>query len=179
MAERITFADWLNGNRDLMFGWRVLGAAEKVEMGDQYFFDGEWKELVPLYRGYPCHAMQCIVRRRVSTESRKIWDDPMTDGTDFAHPAWWRGHDHAVAVFCQKVTDILDGKDCGAGVANAPWESVRRKLLVLRQLLLAVDRYLLASDTQGLHFNGQQIQKAYHSYKDLCKQDVTDDPTTV
>jgi hypothetical protein len=24
-------------------------------------------------------------------------DDPIFDGTDGAHPAWWRGHDHAAA----------------------------------------------------------------------------------
>ena len=27
-------------------------------------------------------------------------DDPELDGTDFAHPAWWRGHDAAVSHMC-------------------------------------------------------------------------------
>lgn len=52
-------------------------------------------------------------------------DDPECDGTDAAHPAYWRGHDHAVAVLCQKVAEILDGKDDGKGIASQPWEPVR------------------------------------------------------
>lgn len=59
------------------------------------------------------------------------WDDPELDATDFAHPAWWRGHDHTTAVFCSLVHDILDGKDDGRGVARAPWEPLRRRLLDL------------------------------------------------
>lgn len=58
-------------------------------------------------------------------------DDPAFDGTDLAHPAWWRGHDHTIAVVCQKLTEMLDGRDSGAGVANEPWEGVRRRILDL------------------------------------------------
>jgi hypothetical protein len=54
------------------------------------------------------------------------------DGTDAAHPAYWRGHDHAVATICLKITEILDGKDDGKGIASEPWEPVRRRLLALR-----------------------------------------------
>lgn len=60
-------------------------------------------------------------------------DDPECDGTDAAHPAYWRGHDHAVAVLCQKVTEILDGKDDGKGIASEPWEPVRRRLMSMRE----------------------------------------------
>lgn len=59
-------------------------------------------------------------------------DDSECDGTDAAHPAYWRGHDHAVAVLCQKITEILNGKDDGKGIASEPWEPVRRRLLALR-----------------------------------------------
>lgn len=31
-------------------------------------------------------------------------DDPIWDATDGAHPAWWRGHDHAA----QKMQEALD-----------------------------------------------------------------------
>ena len=58
-------------------------------------------------------------------------DDPECDGTDAAHPAYWRGHDHAVATICLKITEILDGKDDGKGIASEPWEPVRRRLLAL------------------------------------------------
>lgn len=56
-------------------------------------------------------------------------DHPELDATDGAHPAWWRGYDHAFAVVCQKVHEILDGKDAGHGVNNEPWHSTRRRLL--------------------------------------------------
>jgi hypothetical protein len=71
-------------------------------------------------------------------------DDPELDATDFAHPAWWRGHEHAAAVFCQKANAILDGKDDGKGVANDPWETTRRRLLALRQTTLE----LVDADTE-------------------------------
>ena len=48
---------------------------------------------------------------------------------DEVNPAWWRGNDAAVAILCQKIHAILDGKDDGRGVANEPWESTRRRLL--------------------------------------------------
>jgi hypothetical protein len=60
-----------------------------------------------------------------------IPDDPELDGTDWAHPAWWRGHDHTTKVFCHLVTEILDGKDDGTGVNHEPWHTVRRRLLTL------------------------------------------------
>jgi hypothetical protein len=58
-------------------------------------------------------------------------DDVELDGTPFAHPAYWRGSDQAVASLCQLINQILDGRDNGHGVANEPWESTRRRLLSL------------------------------------------------
>jgi hypothetical protein len=65
-------------------------------------------------------------------------DHPELDATDGAHPAWWRGHEHTTAVFCQEINKILDGKDDGVGVANEPWESTRRRLL---ELMADVSRF--------------------------------------
>jgi hypothetical protein len=53
----------------------------------------------------------------------------MAQADDAGNPAWWRGHDEACTILCQKVHAILDGKDTGRGVANEPWESTRRRLL--------------------------------------------------
>jgi hypothetical protein len=78
------------------------------------------------------YAKQCI--RELESENtrlRKAYDDPELDATDGAHPAWWRGHDHTTKVFCQKVNEILDGKDSGHGTANEPWESTRRRIMEL------------------------------------------------
>lgn len=58
-------------------------------------------------------------------------DDPDADGTDNAHPAWWRGQDAAVAMLTHTINEILDGKDNGAGVMAEPLESLRRRLLAL------------------------------------------------
>jgi hypothetical protein len=58
-------------------------------------------------------------------------DDKELDGTDFAHPAYWRGHDAAIAGLCYRINLILDGKDTGKGVSQEPWESTRRRLLEL------------------------------------------------
>lgn len=55
------------------------------------------------------------------------------DATDYAYPAWWRGHDQTCAIFCRLVNDILDGKDVGRGVSNEPWEQVRCRLLELKR----------------------------------------------
>ena len=60
-------------------------------------------------------------------------DDPDLDATDFAHPAWWRGHEHTAVVFCQLVTDILDGKDTGGGFNYEPWHTLRRRLIKMVQ----------------------------------------------
>ncbi len=55
-------------------------------------------------------------------------DDPIFDGTDGAHPAWWRGHLHTADQHCKLTNEILDGKDADGGTANEPWESTRRRL---------------------------------------------------
>lgn len=83
-----------------------------------------------------------VYREQLPDGSVKLWekvssgemyelvpDDSELDATDGAHPAWWRGRDHAVNVLCQKINEILDGKDNGEGVSSEPWESTRRKLL--------------------------------------------------
>jgi hypothetical protein len=67
-------------------------------------------------------------------------DRPEMDGTDYAHPAWWRGHEQTTATFCQKVNDILDGKDDGSGVNHEPWGSLRRRLLAKARPHLEIER---------------------------------------
>ena len=69
-----------------------------------------------------------------------IIDDPGTDGTDYAHPAWWRGHDQTTFAFCQLVIEILEGRDAGHGFGHQPWEGVRRRLLSLMKELKELKR---------------------------------------
>lgn len=63
-------------------------------------------------------------------------DDPSLDATDQAHPAWWRGQDYAATTFCDLVHDVLDGCNDGLQegetVSVEPWESLRCRLVALR-----------------------------------------------
>ena len=63
-------------------------------------------------------------------EARK--DNKELDGTDAAHPAWWRGNDAGVSQVCEKINAILDGADV-FGTASEPWESTRRRVAEARK----------------------------------------------
>lgn len=65
-------------------------------------------------------------------EARK--DNDELDGTDAAHPAWWRGNDAGVAQVCAQINAILDGADV-FGTASEPWESTRRRVAEARKNL--------------------------------------------
>lgn len=59
-------------------------------------------------------------------------DDPELDATDYAHPAWWRGEEHAVEMLVHRMEKILDGKDSEAGImGHAGLEKVRRRIIEL------------------------------------------------
>jgi hypothetical protein len=64
-------------------------------------------------------------------EERLLPDNPVWDSTDYAHPAWWRGHQHTAEEFCRLVNEILDGKDDGRGFNYQPWHDTRRRILGL------------------------------------------------
>lgn len=72
-----------------------------------------------------------IDRLSKTLKELKDLDNPEYDGTDFAHPAYWRGHDKTATIFCQYVNEILDGKDDGSGWDYQPWHDTRRRLLNL------------------------------------------------
>jgi hypothetical protein len=84
-------------------------------------------------QNYPKVANNHIDYMEFADEFAASKDDPEADGTDFAHPAYWRGHDQATYILCQMINEILDGKDDGAGVSREPWESTRRRLLELAE----------------------------------------------
>lgn len=54
-------------------------------------------------------------------------DNPEWDGTDGAHPAYYRGHEDSAKQFCKMATEILDGKPV-TGVSKEPWETFRKRL---------------------------------------------------
>jgi hypothetical protein len=60
-------------------------------------------------------------------------DNKETDGTDYAHPSYWRGSDAAFATMCEQLRKILDGEDDCKGKCQEPWDTLRRRVLALRQ----------------------------------------------
>lgn len=78
--------------------------------------------------------LQKAIQKVLEPEWKKlmdgVWDDEELDGTDFAHPAYWRGQDKVVQLFIKKVEKILNGKDDGSGVTNPKeFERLRRRML--------------------------------------------------
>jgi hypothetical protein len=69
-----------------------------------------------------------------------IADDQEMDGTDFAHPAWWRGHDAACKGICKGINEILDGTKDNVGTSTEPWQSLRQRLYDIRTLLGVAER---------------------------------------
>lgn len=62
-------------------------------------------------------------------------DDPLWDGTDAAHPAWWRGNDAGVLATVRIVNEILDGKRSGPAHYGSPELTyLHRRLLALVEL---------------------------------------------
>ena len=60
-------------------------------------------------------------------------DDSQWDGTDAAHPAFWRGEKWSAHQFCKLVADILSGKDIGKGTMYEPLATMRRSVLRLKK----------------------------------------------
>lgn len=63
-------------------------------------------------------------------------DNPAWDGTDAAHPAWWRGQDWGVQATIQRLRAVLRGEDNGSGVSgSASLDVLRHELRDLRDVL--------------------------------------------
>lgn len=57
-------------------------------------------------------------------------DDPDTDGTDWCHPAWWRGHHDTFLMMVDRINEVLDGKGI-EGSTNEPWATARARIHAL------------------------------------------------
>lgn len=69
---------------------------------------------------------------RAEAERINLRDNPDTDGTDFAHPAWWRGNITGVEGAALYVENVLNGADV-AGVCNSPrLQAVLERVAALR-----------------------------------------------
>lgn len=55
----------------------------------------------------PPNPQHCITALKARFDAT---NDEVLDGTDFAHPAWWRGHDAAVSHMCALIHEWASGK---------------------------------------------------------------------
>lgn len=71
-----------------------------------------------------------------TTEERKglASDDSAYDGTLFAEPAYWRGHDDCAKAICTRLQFAIDGHDNGIGVLGySELEKIRRWILTVNR----------------------------------------------
>jgi hypothetical protein len=97
-------------------------------------------------------------------------DDPDMDGTDFAHPAWWRGHKYSFAMTCREVNDILDGKKANVGTATQPWQALRQRLYDIRTLLGLAERVISGTVARPLSPFYMTIIQWYKVRQDYAKR---------
>lgn len=63
-------------------------------------------------------------------------DRPQDDGTQKAHPAYWRGRARGTAELLRIIKRIADGTDTGEGEINSPIiEAARRIVLTYKETL--------------------------------------------
>lgn len=59
-------------------------------------------------------------------------NNPDADGTDFAHPAFWRGEEQSCHLASATVKKLCSGEESNEGVCREPWESARQAIIALR-----------------------------------------------
>lgn len=72
-------------------------------------------------------------------DGKLVMDYSDADGTDAAHPAWWRGYDHGVASTMQIINRILDGGRDGGTFGYRPLEELANRIGALRSPLVSVE----------------------------------------
>ena len=61
-----------------------------------------------------------------------LYDDPLTDSTDWAHPAWWRAEEYSYIMMCQRINEYLDGEGY-EGTSHEELEVIKHRIRVLRE----------------------------------------------
>lgn len=97
-------------------------------------------------------------------------DDPDMDGTDFAHPAWWRGHEYSFARSCKEVNDILDGTKANVGTSTQPWQQLRQRLYDIRALLGLAERVMTQMPTDRMSQFHTTLMQWYTVRRDYAER---------
>lgn len=72
---------------------------------------------------------------------RALEDDSEWDGTDAAHPAFWRGQKDGVRGVIMRINEILDGKDAGV-FGDSELEKVKQRIKRLLDEIRADDQII-------------------------------------
>jgi hypothetical protein len=138
------------------------------------------KQVLAAVRALPLPAAEQPAQSEPQPSGQLLPDYLEADGTDAAHPAWWRGQDHGVHSLCQHINEILDGKE-PTGVSREPWESTRKNLAALREQLAELGeiaeegkarfvQHSLGCSTSQVTFQDQDyhctcgLEEWYHKY---------------
>jgi len=90
-------------------------------------------------------------------------DRPADDGTQKAHPAYWRGRARGTAEILRIVKRVAEGNDPGDGAINSPViEAARRILITYRETLIH------ASDKST--YLSKHAQEAIQECEELAKK---------
>lgn len=78
--------------------------------------------------------------RDLAQNPDRPYDDPESDSTEFAHPAWWRGERYSYVMMCERINEFLDGKG-NQGTCHKELEEIKiriKDLLVEKNMLHGV-----------------------------------------
>lgn len=111
----------------------LLALAARVLDRYRYTYDGdEDADVIALEREVRRlleeRDLDRLVEKKVA-EAISAREDPQWDGTDFAHPAWWRGEKAGVAGACMRIRQALSGDV--AGVCQDPLQAIRMEVAAL------------------------------------------------
>lgn len=85
---------------------------------------------------------------------RDYWDRDTLDGTDGAHPAWWRGHDDTIASVVKQINLLLDGKSTEKfGTSTQPYHRLYRRIYRLRRIVEDVQAIVETTEDPVLGYN--------------------------
>lgn len=124
----------------------------------------------------PCCTTCARMFLAVTYALDKNYNDTTKDATDFAHPAWWRGQDHAFNVMCKQVNDILDGVKPESGTCKQPWQDVRQRLydictlLGIADLVISQTPFDIMSRFHSPIMQWYQIRKEYFAKRLVTKE---------
>lgn len=76
----------------------------------------------------PCYQDE---RERGRSSPLLVPDFPENDCTDWAHPAWWRGHDQANRMMIQKINELIGIKRPMNKNTQLEWTLLKLRLSIL------------------------------------------------